>query len=77
METNMQPQNIDQIDSTDYIVKSVRAIKRYLDERVKDIKDYKIPADAQGAKLQQEKAYLSGASDEINNLIKFVKTLRV
>jgi hypothetical protein len=68
---------VESIDSVDYVVKCVRAIKRYLSEREKMIEDTKISEDAKGANLQQEKAFKAGAIAEIKTLNEFIKKLSI
>lgn len=68
---------VDSIDSVDFVVKAVRTFKKYIAARKEQIENYKIPEESKGASLQQEKAFIQGAKQEIEAMDTFIKKLGV
>lgn len=68
---------IDAIDSTDYVMKSLRAIKAYPDKRIAQVESTPISEEARGSSLQQEKAFKAGYIAALNEIKCFIKALAV
>jgi len=64
----------DEIDSTDYVMTIIRAIRRFPEDRKKEVESYKLPEEAKGSNLQQEKAYRQGYLDALKDMDSFIKT---
>lgn len=64
----------DEIDSTDYVMTIIRAIRRYPNDRKKEVEAFKISEEAKGSNLQQEKAYRQGYLDALRDMDSFITT---
>ena len=65
------------IDSNDFIIQAVRKLKQRLDVEIEEVKNYKIPEGLQGSALAQERAYASGALDEVVKFRQFIKEMGI
>lgn len=64
----------DEIDSTDYVMTIIRAIRKFPLERKAEVEAFKLPDDAKGSNLQQEKAYRKGYLDALKDVNDFIQT---
>ena len=65
----------DEIDATDYVMTIIRAIRKFANERRKEVEAFKIDENTKDEKLLQEKAYRKGYLDALRDCNNFIMSV--